>query len=79
MDFPTSLAMDRRGRIYIVDHNGNRIVILGQDGSFQGQQLGMGWKEGLLRYPSYVCVNQKDEIFIADRNNSRVQIFTLVQ
>jgi hypothetical protein len=36
--------------IYIVDENGDGIVVLGRDGSFVGRQLSMGWNEGLL-YP----------------------------
>jgi sugar lactone lactonase YvrE len=79
MSFPTSLAVDSRGKIYIVDQNGSGVVILGQDGSFQGRRLSMGWKEGLLYYPSQLCINEKGEIFIADRNNNRIQIFTVVQ
>ncbi len=79
LDFPTSLTTDNRGTIYIVDENGSGIVILGQDGSFLGRQLSMGWTEGLLYFPSQMCVNEKGEVFIADRGNSRVQIFTLVK
>lgn len=77
--FPTSLTVDSRGQIYVVDRHGSGIVILGQDGSFQGRQLSMGWKEGLLYYPSQLCINERGEIFIADRNNNRIQIFTVVQ
>jgi len=79
MRFPTSLTTDMIGSIYVVDRNGSRIIIIGQDGSFIGQQLDMGWKEGLLNYPSQLCINDKEEIFIADTNNSRVQIFTIVK
>jgi len=79
LDFPTSLTTDKRGTIYIVDQNGSGIVILGQDGSYLGRQLTMGWTEGLLYFPSQMCVNEKGEVFIADRGNSRVQIFTLVK
>jgi hypothetical protein len=79
LNFPTSITTDNRGTIYIVDENGSGIVILGQDGSFQGRQLNMGWNEGLLYFPSQMCVNEKGEVFIADRGNSRIQIFTLVK
>ena len=79
LNFPTSITTDNRGTIYIVDENGSGIVILGQDGSFLGRQLNMGWNEGLLYYPSQMCINEKGEVFIADRGNSRVQIFTLVK
>jgi len=79
LDFPTSLTTDSRGTIYVVDQNGGGIVLLGQDGSYLGRQLGMGWNEGLLYYPSQICINEKGEAFISDRGNSRVQIFTLVK
>ncbi len=79
LNFPTCIITDSRGTIFIVDQNGSGIVILGQDGSFQGRQLNMGWNEGLLYYPSQMCINEKGEVFIADRGNSRVQIFTLVK
>jgi hypothetical protein len=79
LNFPTSITNDNRGTIYIVDENGSGIIILGQDGSFLGRQLSMGWNEGFLYYPSQLCVNEKGEVFIADRGNSRVQIFTLVK
>ncbi len=79
MNFPTSITTDDSGRIYLVDQNGGGIVILGRDGSYQGRQLRMGWKEGLLRYPSQICINKKGEVFIADRENSRVQIFLLIR
>jgi hypothetical protein len=79
LDFPTSLTTDNRGTIYIIDENGCGIVILGQDGSFLGRQLSMGWNEGLLNFPSQISMNEKGEVFIADRGNSRIQIFTLVK
>jgi DNA-binding beta-propeller fold protein YncE len=77
--FPASLTSDNRGRIYLVDKNGGSIIILGQDGSFLGRQSSMGWKEGWLNYPAQMCINDKGEIFVADTNNSRVQVFELVE
>lgn len=79
MRFPTSMTTDDRGRIYLVDRNGSRIMVIGQDGSFLGQMSELGWKEGLLNYPSQICVNSMGEVVIADTNNSRVQIFQLIK
>jgi sugar lactone lactonase YvrE len=79
LNFPTNLTTDGRGRVYIVDENGGGIVILGQDGSYLGRQLSMGWNEGLLYYPTQMSINEKGEAFIADRGNNRVQIFAVVQ
>ena len=77
--FPASVTTDSRGRIYLVDRNGGSIIILGQEGSFIGRQSGLGWKEGRLNYPSQMCINNRGEIFIADTNNSRVQMFVTVE
>ncbi len=79
MRFPTNITTDSRGRIYLTDRNGSRIVVVGQDGSFLGQMSELGWKEGLLNYPSQLCVNGKGEVVIADTNNNRVQIFQLIK
>jgi hypothetical protein len=79
LNFPAALTTDSKGILYVVDQDSGGIVIFGQDGSFLGRQLSMGWNEGLLRYPSQMCINAQGEGFIADRQNSRVQIFTLAK
>jgi sugar lactone lactonase YvrE len=79
LSFPTSLTVDGRGVLYLVDENGGGIVILGQDGSFLGRQLALGWNEGLLYYPSQMCLDEAGRVFIADRGNSRVQVFSIVR
>jgi DNA-binding beta-propeller fold protein YncE len=72
--FPTALTADKQ-YLYIVDQFGSGLVILGKDGSFKGRKLRLGWKEGELHYPSDICLNEKGEVFIADRGNNRVQMF----
>jgi hypothetical protein len=68
-----------KGLIFVVEGSGSRIVGFGRDGAFVSRQLAMGWGEGSLNHPSQMCVNEKDEVFIADRDNSRVQVFQLVR
>lgn len=79
MKFPATITTDAHGNIYLADKNGGNIHIVGQDGSFKGEQLTMGWKEGQLRYPCQLCVNDKGEVFVADRDNNRIQIFSTVR
>jgi hypothetical protein len=79
MNFPASIIVDKSGVIYLADQTGGAITILGQDGSFRGHYLGFGWKDGLIRYPAQLCVTENEEIFIADRDNSRIQIFNLIR
>jgi len=79
LSFPTSIAVDGRGIIYVVDQNGGAVVLVGRDGSVLARQLAMGWNEGLLYYPSQMCLNDKGQAFIADRGNSRVQVFSIAR
>ena len=75
MGFPTYIATDNMGHLYVTDQNGGKIILLGQDGSFKGQKAGKGMTEGLLNYPVGICLNGSGYAFVADRDNNRVQIF----
>jgi DNA-binding beta-propeller fold protein YncE len=75
MNFPTYLT-GGKGRFLLVDQNGNGVVVLGADGSFQGRQLAIGWSEGFVYYPAQLCANGNGDVFVADRGNNRVQVFT---
>lgn len=79
MNFPVSIITDARGRIFLVDQYGSGIVILGQDGTYLGRQLGMGWAESFLYYPADACVTEQNDFIVADRNNSRVQVYKLLE
>lgn len=76
LEFPSHIASGRGGRLYVTDQNGNAVVALGPDGTFQGRQLVLGWKPGSLYYPAQICLTD-DMMFIADRNNNRIQSFKL--
>lgn len=77
VNFPASMALAGRGGLLVTDRNGAGIVMIGPDGSYRGRQLAMGWKPGLLYYPSQLCLTDNGELIIADRDNSRVQIFRM--
>jgi DNA-binding beta-propeller fold protein YncE len=75
MSFPTYITSSK-GRLMVVDQNGNGVVILGVDGSYQGRQLSIGWSDGLVNYPAQLCLTEAGFAFLADRYNNRVQVFT---
>ncbi len=77
--FPTSLAVDGSGTVFVIDQNGGGIVILGPDGSFRGRHLGMGWKDGFLRYPAQACIDETGNFFIANRENNRIEVLSAAQ
>ncbi|MDT8405435.1 NHL repeat-containing protein [Sulfuriflexus sp.] len=78
MNFPTSIAIDSRGELYLSDQYGSGLVLVGRDGSFQGRKFGMGWEDGQFYYPAQLCINDSDTLVIADRDNNRVQVFNIM-
>lgn len=79
MNFPTSLAIDSNGSLYLSDQYGSGLALIARDGSFQGRKFSMGWEDGQLYYPAQLCINNQDTLIIADRNNSRVQVFSILE
>jgi sugar lactone lactonase YvrE len=77
MNFPTSMAADNSGHLYLLDKYGSGLAILGTDGSFIGRKLSMGWKDSQLYYPSQISLNEKGDLFIADTENHRIQQFNI--
>lgn len=75
MNFPGHLVATARGLV-AVDQNGGGLVVIGKDGAFLGRQLSMGWSAGFVYYPSQVCITAAGDVFVADRGNDRVQVFT---
>lgn len=78
MKFPASMASDRSGSLFVVDKHGGSVVVLDEDGRLQGRGLGAGRADGLLSYPAQICVSGS-EVFVADRNNNRVQVFSILR
>lgn len=75
--FAVSLDIDNQGRVFILDQDDSGVIVLGPDGSFQGRYLSHGWKAGQLNYPTQACITENGTLVIADRNNSRVQLFKI--
>lgn len=76
VQFPTWLAVSR-GRLFVTDQNGHGLAVFGIDGSYQGRLLGLGWTDGLVYYPAQLCISEAEGLFLADRYNSRVQVFSM--
>ncbi|MCP3177766.1 NHL repeat-containing protein [Desulfuromonas sp. KJ2020] len=79
MNFPSTLEVDNQGHIYLVDQYGSGLAVIGIDGSFLGRKLGMGWNDSQLFYPEGMSISDQGDVFIADRENNRVQQFLVVE
>ncbi len=75
---PTSITSSK-GLIFVAEGNGSTIDVFGRDGKYVTRVLAQGRSEGSLDHPGQICVNDKDEVAVADRDNSRVQIFQLIR
>jgi DNA-binding beta-propeller fold protein YncE len=73
-----AVALDDQGRPLVVDRGRGRLVALERDGTRAGAILGAGWGQGELRYPGGIAIDERGNVFIADRENDRVQVFRLV-
>ncbi|BCA79883.1 NHL repeat-containing protein [Desulfuromonas sp. AOP6] len=79
MNFPSTLEADNQGHVYLVDQYGSGLAVIGMDGSFLGRKLGMGWNDSQLFYPEGISISDTGDVFIADRENNRVQQFLVVE
>ena len=77
LSFAVAVDVDSQGRVYLLDQNDSAVILLGPDGSFQGRYLSFGWKGGQLNHPTQSCFTGNGTMVIADRNNSRIQLFKI--
>lgn len=74
---PSSIAVDDRGYIYVLDAFNGEISIFDEKGRKINTFGRMGSREGELNYPS--CIFYKDGLFyVADKYNNRIQILEIV-
>jgi sugar lactone lactonase YvrE len=79
MSFPAYVTTDGKGALFVVDQNGNGLVLLGIDGSYLGRRLAIGWADGTVYYPSQICITPAGDMVLADRGNNRVQTFAVTR
>lgn len=77
LNFAVTIDIDNQGRVYLLDQSDSAVILLGPDGSFQGRYLSFGWKGGQLNSPAQACITESGTLVIADRDNSRIQIFKI--
>jgi DNA-binding beta-propeller fold protein YncE len=75
--WPTSIATDRAGRIYVSDEHRQLVQIFAPDGSFVGKWGVAGSAPGQLDRPSGIAIDSQDRMIVVDHLNHRVQAFTL--
>ena len=75
--YPTNLALSPVGEIYITDGYGNaRVHKFSADGRLLFSWGEPGTGPGQFHIPHGIAVDPKGTVFVADRENSRIQLFT---
>ena len=75
-DKPTDIAFDSKGDVYISDGYGNfRVVKYTADGEYVTEWGERGTEPGQFDLPHSIFVDSRDRVWVADRNNSRIQVF----
>jgi NHL repeat len=73
---PTDVAITPTGQIFVADGYGNnRIVHFNDHGQFVGTWGSLGSAPGQFSLPHSIAVDSRGRLFVADRNNARVQVF----
>lgn len=74
---PADVGFGRNGEIYVADGYGNhRVVRLDRHGNLIRSWGEQGKEEGNFDNPHNIVVGPRGRVFVADRNNSRIQVFS---
>ena len=75
---PTSIALAANGDIYITDGYGNaRVHCFAPNGTLKFSWGEPGQGEGQFNLPHGILIDQDQRVYVADRQNNRIQIFDL--
>lgn len=75
-DKPTDVAVTPRGDVFVSDGYGNaRVVHLDKNGDFVNAWGKLGTRPGEFNLPHAIALDSKGRLYVADRNNARVQVF----
>lgn len=75
-NFPTGIALDSSGNIYVSDMNNNRIQKLDSSGNYLTSWGMLGSGNGNLKLPAGITVSG-NYVYVADMGNYRIQKFGL--
>jgi DNA-binding beta-propeller fold protein YncE len=74
--FPTGIAVDSSGNVYIIDSWNDRIQKFTADGKFITKWGSDGYGDGEFKWPIAIAIDPSDNVYISDYATSRIQKFT---
>jgi peptidylamidoglycolate lyase len=75
-DRPTKVAVSADGSFYVSDgYRNSRVARFARDGRFLQQWGSKGTGPGQFDLPHGIALDARGRVYVADRNNARVQVF----
>lgn len=74
---PRGLALDKQGRLYVVDALAHRVDIYDEKGEMLATFGEQGRAPGQFSFPNDIAFDSRGRAFITDRNNDQVQVWGL--
>jgi hypothetical protein len=71
---PIAFAVDRRGRVYVADWGGPRVLVFDARGSLVHQWDARAAGGPALRYPAGLAVDPRGRVYVVDRASPRVHV-----
>jgi len=76
MVWPTSVALDKAGNVYVSDEWLNRIAMFSSEGEWLGAWGTQGDADGEVDQPAGIAFDSEDNLYVVDTGNNRIQKFT---
>lgn len=75
LNFPTNIALDSQGRLYVVDTGNFRIQVFDSDGNLVRTYGQLGDVPGTFTRPKGIAIDSEDNIYVVDSAFQNVQIW----
>jgi glucose/arabinose dehydrogenase len=75
--WPSDIALDQQGNVYVADTDNNRIQVFSSNGTFISAWGRYGIANGTLRSPEAIAIDASSgNVYVADTVNNRIQVFS---
>ena len=74
-----SIACSTNGDIFVADRFDNRVLVFNKEFIYKYQFGSKGPNTGQFNEPADICFSESGKLFIADKNNYRIQIYSEVK